>query len=33
MASKACIHCTQAVHDQLKDSFRFEARGDIDIKG
>jgi len=27
------IHCTQTVHDQLQDAFRFEARGDIDIKG
>ena len=27
------IHCTQAVRDQLKDSFRFESRGNIEIKG
>jgi class 3 adenylate cyclase/NAD(P)-dependent dehydrogenase (short-subunit alcohol dehydrogenase family) len=27
------IQCTQAVHDRLKDSFRFESRGDIEIKG
>ncbi len=27
------IHCTQAVRDQLKDSFHFESRGNIDIKG
>lgn len=27
------IHCTQAVRDRLKDSFRFESRGNIEIKG
>jgi class 3 adenylate cyclase/NAD(P)-dependent dehydrogenase (short-subunit alcohol dehydrogenase family) len=27
------IHCTQAVRDRLKDSFHFESRGDIEIKG